>query len=229
METAPTRWRMMMHAEKLTAFKANESIRIEYGTVHDVSEDKYFIQTCAGVFTASRAFSCVIRPESGDRVIYSRDEYSHCCILSIIERPTGTDASVSFPGNVNIHANNGSVTIAGDQGLQLASAKSLNMVAGDLNVAAGKGTVNVADILAIANQFTGNISKIRIFADTIDSVAERLSQKLRNSFRMIEGVDHTRAGEVLTTVRNLFSLRSRQAAMLAKKDMKIDAERIHMG
>ena len=218
-----------MYAEKLTAFKANESIRIEYGTVQDVSGDEYAIKTCAGVFSASCAFSCVIRPEAGDRVICSRDEYSHCCILSIIERPTGNDASVSFPGNVNINAPHGSVTIAGDQGLQLTSAKSLNMIAGDLNVAAGKGIVNVADVMAIGNQFTGNISKIRIFADTIDSVAERLSQKLRNSFRMIEGVDQTRAGEVLTTVKNLFSLRSRQSAMLAKKDMKIDAERIHMG
>ncbi len=46
---------------------------------------------------------------------------------------------------------------------------------------------------------------------------------------MIEGVDQTKAGDVLTTIKNLFSLRSRQSAILAKKDIKIDAERIHMG
>ncbi len=103
------------------------------------------------------------------------------------------------------------------------------MASQELNVAATKATLNIADLAAVGDRLTSNISKIRIFANTIDSVAERLSQRLKNSFRMIEGVDQTRAGDVLTSVKNLFSMRSRQSAILAKKDMKIDAERIHMG
>jgi hypothetical protein len=34
---------------------------------------------------------------------------------------------------------------------------------------------------------------------------------------------------VIQTVKNLYSMRSRQAAILAEKDIKVDAERIHMG
>ncbi len=218
-----------MHAEKLPSYKNDESIIVEYGIVDEVSEEQYIVLSNAGRFTASSAFSCIISPQVGDRVMLSRDEHDQCYLLSIIHRTVGNAASLCFQGDLSINSQQGSVTIAGDQGVQLASPKDLTMASQELNVAATKATLNIADLAAVGDQLTSNISKIRIFANTIDSVAERLSQRLKNSFRMIEGVDQTRAGDVLTSVKNLFSMRSRQSAILAKKDMKIDAERIHMG
>jgi len=72
-------------------------------------------------------------------------------------------------------------------------------------------------------------ANVTTIAEKIDTVAKTLLQKLKNSIRTIEGVDQTNAQDAITTVRNLYSLRSRQAAILARKDIKIDAERIHMG
>jgi hypothetical protein len=218
-----------MHAEKLYTYKNDKTITIEYGTINEVSGTQYVVQSDEEFFTASRAFSCIINPQVGDKVMFSIDQHDQSCILSIIDRPTDSAASLSFQGDVSINSQQGSISIAGDQGVQLASPKEVTMVAHDLHVAASKGTMQIDDLTTLGDQLTSHISKIRIFAKTIDSVADRLSQRLKNSFRMIEGVDQTRAGDVLTSIKNLFSLRSRQSAILAKKDIKIDAERIHMG
>ncbi len=218
-----------MHAEKLPTYKNDESIIVEYGIVDEVSETRYVVLSNTGRFTATPTFSCIIIPQVGDKVMLSRDEHDQCYILSIIHRAVGNAARLSFQGDVSINSQQGSVTIAGDQGVQLASPKDLTMASQELNVVATTATLNITELDASGDQLTSNISKIRVFANTMDSVAERLSQRLKNSFRMIEGVDQTRAGDVLTSVKNLFSMRSRQSAILAKKDMKIDAERIHMG
>ena len=46
---------------------------------------------------------------------------------------------------------------------------------------------------------------------------------------LVEGVDQLKTRDSLHTIDNLYSVRSKQAAILAKKDIKMDAERIHMG
>lgn len=218
-----------MHAEKILSLTGRSPVEIEYGTVQGGAKNSFVIHGEAGIFTAKRAFSCVVNPEAGDKVMYSRDEHHVCHILAIIERPTHQHATLSFPGNVSIDSPHGQVSILGQTGVQLTSADSLDMVTDQVNVIARKGLLNINDATLTGGQVTSHIASVTTIAKSIDTVAERLTQKLKHSFRIIDGVDQTKAGDVLTTIKNLFSLRSRQSAMLAKKDIKIDAQRIHMG
>ena len=73
------------------------------------------------------------------------------------------------------------------------------------------------------------IGQVKTIADRVETVAMHWLQKLTHSFRQVEGVDQLKTRDSIHTVENLYSMRSRQAAILAKKDIKVDAERIHMG
>ena len=218
-----------MQAEKITSINRKQTSEIEYGTIQGVDEDSFVIQSQAGIFNARRAFSCVVNPEVGDKVMYSGDGTSQYFILAIIERPVQQAATLSFQGDIVIKSEQGEVSVVGQKGIQMVATESIDMLSNNVNVIAKKGLVNIDDVMFTGETATSHISRITVFAKSLDTVADRLSQKLKNSFRMIEGVDQTKAGEVLTTIKNLFSIRARQTAIIAKKDIKIDAERIHMG
>ena len=229
METSSKNRRKLMQAEKITSMSRQPAIEIEYGTVHKLEAKEIVIHSQAGVITAKRAFSCVVNPEAGDKVMYSRDHKEQYYVLAIVERPLQQSARLSFQGDVAIESVQGEILITGQSGLQIASAESIALVSNQVNVIAKKGLINIDDAIVTGEKASSHISRLSVFAKSIDTVADRLSQKLKNSFRVIEGVDQTKAGDVLTTIKNLFSLRARQSAIIAKKDIKIDAERIHMG
>jgi hypothetical protein len=217
-----------MQPEKVTALNRSVEAGIEFGYVQEDTGRGIVVRGESSTYLATRAFSCLIAPEPGDRVMLGRDSDS-CHVIAVIERPSGKNATLSFQGDLTIDVPQGDVSIASQQQIRLASAKSVDLVSDGINVMAGKGIVNIDDALFAGRQLTSHISNVRTFAKSIETVADRLTQKLQHSFRLIQGVDQTKAGEILATVKNLFSLRSRQSAILAEKDIKIDAERIHMG
>ncbi len=218
-----------MNLDKVTSLNRQPTKEIEYGTVQGLIDDQFVVHSQSDNFMAKRAFSCVVNPEVGDKVMYCCDDQQQCHILAIIERPVHQNATLSFQGDVAIDSSRGSLSITGKEGVQMASAESVTMISENVNVLAQKGLINISDVTFSGEKAASHISSLTTFAKSIDTVADRVSQKLKNSFRMIEGVDQTKAGDVLTTIKNLFSLRSRQSAILAKNDIKIDAERIHMG
>ena len=218
-----------MKLDKVTSLNRQPAKEIEYGSVQSLVDDQFVVHSQDDIFMAKRAFSCVVNPEVGDKVMYCCDDHQQCHILAVIERPAHQNATLAFQGDIAIDSARGSLSITGKEGIQMASAESVTMVSDNINVLAKKGLINISDVAFTGEKATSHISSLSTFAKSIDTVADRLSQKLKNSFRMIEGVDQTKAGDVLTTIKNLFSLRSRQSAILAKKDIKIDAVRIHMG
>lgn len=217
-----------MQTKKIKQFPISQYCETGYATVQSV-DDQYVLDNQSGQFSAIRAFSCMLKPEIGDKVIYSSDDNNQSYILSILHRPGQQSAKMNFEGDLLINSERGDISIASPGGLQFVSSQNIDLISDDLNVIAKKAVLNLDDTLAVGRKMTGNISRINLFAQSIDTVADRVTQKLQNSFRLISGIDQCKAGDILTTVKNLFSVRARQSSMLAKDDVKIDAKRIHMG
>jgi hypothetical protein len=209
-----------MQAEKITAIHAYNDIQIETGTVQTCDGDQFRIFTQAEQISAAKAFSCLVEPQPGDIVLFSREPGRKNHILSITERPDDVNASLKFPGEVTLNA---------AQGLNLSSAQDITLASEQITVLASTGLLSIDSLNAVGTKLMAKIDHVQTVAETVETVAGQLLQKLKNSFRLVEGVDQTRAQDVITTVRNLYSMRSKQAAILAKKDIKVDAERIHMG
>lgn len=201
----------------------------EHGHVMGGGEDGYVVQGATGTFVAAVAFSCMVRPMAGDRVLYTRGEDGSAFILSILARPTGPDAVVSFPGDVVLETAKGRVTLAGAEGIDMTTGSSVNMLASEVNIAAESSKLTIAQVQALSSSFTGNVGKVRLFSDAIDVVAKRATQRLKTCFRWVEQMEHVTAGQMINSVRNLFSVRARQSSIKAKDDVKIDGKRVHLG
>ncbi len=218
-----------MQTQKITAIHSELQSQVLSGTIEGIDVVGYKIVCEAGHFVASRAFSCVVEPQLADTILFSLGPARQCHILSIIERPGCTDTHLKFPGNVSITTQQGELSLNGSQGVNMSSQYSINMVSEEVNLLAKKGMVNIQNMKAAGSTLVSTINNIQTYAHTLETVAEHWLQKLKNSFRQIDGVDQVKSQDAIHTVQNLYSMRSKQAAILAEKDIKIDAERIHMG
>ncbi len=218
-----------MQTEKVTAIHANESLRIQSGTVESIEQEGYRIRAPDGHCRATRAFGCLIEPRVNDEVLFTINDRFQGHILSVLERPQGDQFDLVFPGDVTLRSERGEVNLDAGQGINISSPGQINMLTEEYTLAARQGLVNVESLSAVGATLVSHIAQVQTFARSIETVARHWLQKLTNSFRQVEGVDQLRTRESLHTVENLYSMRSRQAAILAKKDIKVDAERIHMG
>lgn len=218
-----------MQAEKITVLRSTNQVAVQSGTIASVDEQGYRITADPRHYIAARAFSCMVEPMVNDTVLFSTDAGMQCHILAIIERPDCTDTRLAFPGDVTLNAGQGKLHLNGQQGISISSQQSINQTSEEYNLIAKKALFGIENLTAIGWKLVSKIHNVQTIADTVETVAANLLQKLKNSFRVIEGVDQTKSRDVINTVKNLYSLRSTQAAILAKNDIKVDAERIHMG
>jgi hypothetical protein len=218
-----------MPAEKIPTLYASGKTDVNAGTIQSVDGQSYQILGSDGCYTATPAFSCLVEPIEGDTVLFSINASQQCHVLSIIERTASLNSSIVFPGDVTFDAKQGQLHLNGKQGISISSQQSISQTSEEYTLIANKALFAIDNLNAIGSRFVANIKNLKTYADTVETVAANLMQTLKNSFRIIEGVDQTRAKDVIQTVKNLYSMRSRQAAILAEKDIKVDAERIHMG
>lgn len=218
-----------MQAEKIAVLHGTSHFELVSGTIESVDTHGYRILCDTGLYRAGRAFSCFVEPMQGDIVLFSIDAQRQCHILSILERPGNDAASLVFPGDVTLSANQGQLNLNARQGVAISADENISMASEEYTLLAKKGMVSVDQLNAIGTSLVSKIRNVRTIADTLETIAGHLVQKLRNSFRQVECVDQSQSRDRISTVKNLYSMRSKQAAILAEKDIKMDAERIHMG
>ncbi len=213
----------------ITHLSHNAAATTEYCTVLTSENNNFVVQSAGNIFTAIAAFSCVIRPEPGDRVMCSFNDSDENYILAVLQRASSQPAVMQFASDVNMTLPNGKISITARDGINMASTDEIGMLSSKVKIGAAKADISIDKLNATGTELTGNIRQIRIFADTVDTIAESLTQRTKNFFRWVEQVEQITAGDMLQTVRNLLNVRSRQAIITAKQDVKIDAERVHMG
>ena len=71
--------------------------------------------------------------------------------------------------------------------------------------------------------------KVKLFSKSIDTISSRITQRTDVLMRWVENVETLNIGNMVQSIRNTKVCHAKQTIMTAKQDMRIDAERIHMG
>lgn len=217
-----------MNTQNLATLNPHNTTCLETGTVQGGDASAFVVQGGAGIFSATVAFSCLVVPRPGDRVLFCV-ENRHCHILQVLERPTGADMRLDFPGSVECSVPRGEFQVHSGKGFTFDTPMNGRIAAASFDLTAGRGHVNAAELTLTNRRADMVTDEARMVAGSVTTIADRWTQRLKLSFRWIEELEQTSAGQLVQKVRDLFSLQSRQAVLTAKQDVKIDGERIHMG
>lgn len=195
---------------------------LEYGVIASACEEGFMVTSDRGIITAGVAMSCLVTPETGDVVLISMDESGCSYVLSILERPQraqrGTE--LSFDGDLSIMVHGGKMSLASEESLALASK--------DFELSAGEARVTIEKASFFGRLVENNIEKIRIVADTLDSIVRRAVQRFTSTYRYVEEHEEVQSASTRMIVEGTLTMHTKNTMHIAEGHVKIDAEQIHL-
>jgi len=204
---------------------------LEYGVVASAREKTLLVFTDMGCQEAIAAAGCIIKPEKGDIVILSVDGTGKSYILSVLERTDSLhqETTLQFDGQVHLNVRGGGLRLTTDEALSFASREKMILASPQIEVDANEGTVSIEKMSFIGKIFQAQIEKIKIVADTIDSIYRRAVQRLTSSYRYIEEHEEIQSASTRMLVDGTLTMQTKNTMHIAEGHIKIDAEQIHLG
>ena len=194
-------------------YQSSSIEQYEYASIISVTEQGYILKPDNGSsIIAQQAFGCPFTPIIDDWVMFVRCANRGVFIINILQRQHDQSA-----------------VIANKNGIELQSKQKIKISAHDINMTSSNTQV-------VSQQYSHTSQKLHIKSDTtqfysrtVESVSERLVQKVKDSFKVIERLEQVSANDIIQNIKNAFIQRSRQVDISAKSDVKINGDRIHMG
>lgn len=215
-------------AQNVVHFQRKEDFSLESAFVKGGDDQNFMVENNRGVFSAKKAFSCLVLPETNDKVLISYSA-SEAFIMAVLER-NSREANVVFPGRTKITADQGNILFQSKETIAMESGRSIELLSPELSLSGtSKSSLTTTELNVDSKQINCRSSKIRLFADHVESVVNTVFQSLRNAVRQVEETETLNAGNLLQTVKKILTIHSHNAVITTRKDLKIDGERIHMG
>ncbi len=187
------------------------------------------IRTGTGDYEAKRAVSCLVEPLVDDVVLLALAPNGGAYVLAVLEREEGAKATLSTDGDLEVRQRHGSFTVAAQEGIELVSSKDVAVIAGGLRVNAAEGDVAVQRLSFLGGLVRAEMDTVKMLAATFDSFVERLSQKVKRSYRTVEETDQLHAARIDYTASATMSLHAENSLITAEELVKVDGEQIHLG
>ncbi len=108
----------------------------------------------------------------------------------------------------------------------------LNVPEGDLELRAERGRVRIegAEGVHVAGpRVTLETPHLRQVVGVLETHAKRIVEKARDTYRDVEGISQTRAGQVRIVAKKTFRAIAERLRMRASKDAKVQGEKIYLG
>jgi hypothetical protein len=206
-----------------------EQVFLEYGNVTGREGCLFKVETGSGLLMAKKSVNCLVEPLTGDRVLISQADSGRSYILSILERENDGPSSLVFDGDVELKTRDGRLQLAAQEGIDLVTARDTALVSAELSVNTLRAEINFENIAFFGTLLQGQIAKIRLIGQTCDSVFDRVSQRVKRSYRRVEELEQLTAGQLSYLVKKLMSLRGKYSVLTAEEDVRIDGDKILMG
>lgn len=182
-----------------------------------------FLVLTAGTLAlrAQKAAGCLLEPDENDTVLVVRNSPAGVFILTVLERGSDSGSKVVLPGDATLSAEGGNLTISADRSATLAAPEiALHGIQGDVSF------VNLSLTASFAEAKAGRLSLV---SAAIDTICDRITQRVRDCFRRVSRMDSTSAGQVSIRTENRFDLKADAVSMMAECEVKIDGDKIHLG
>jgi hypothetical protein len=218
-----------MGASTALKLRTEGEVLQELGTVTEVAGDTYALEARRGRYSARRAVSCLVEPELDDEVLFAGRQEGPLYILAVLERP-GRDAAVlRARGDLTVHVADGRFVVAAERGVDLITGKELSMTSGSLQVRAAEGHVTLETLSYLGTKLFGQVEQVKTFVGVLDSVLERLTQRVQRSYRFVEEFDVLRTKQADYVAKETLRIRGKNTLVNGDQLVKLEADQIHLG
>ncbi len=215
--------------DNLARKREHRQVFQDVGEVVRIDGDVFLVRTDTTELQTQRAKSCLLAPEVGDMVLVALIEGRSSYVLAVLEREDGAASRIVLDGDVEIKAPTGRIGMVAQEGIGFVSGKEVSVVSGSVEVRSVTGNVVFEQLSYLGTVVSAEIGKIKLVAGIFDSALERLTQKVKRSYRTVEEVDQVRAERIDYAAKKNMSLRGDNTLITADQLVKIDGDQIHLG
>lgn len=209
-------------------FESHAEMVQERGQVVLAEGRDWMVRTRSGAHRARRAVSCLVEPEVEDRVLLVI-EGDQAWVLAVLERSPGAAVRLAAEGDLSLNLPGGRFTAAAQDGIELVSGSETALVSPDLRIDATRACVSADQLSFLGRLLQGEVEGVKLVAGFFDSILDRLSRRVKRSYRVVEEVDQLRAEQIDYTARKNARIHGQNAILTAQDLVKVDGEQIHVG
>lgn len=212
----------MGEVAKLNQFSQGEQLT---GRVQRVEESRVWVQSEQGPVVAQTAVSCLLTPLAGDLVLLSHNRQG-TYVLAILERES-REYGLQVDGTLTLTADE--LRLHGRKTLTASAGTYLRQVAAAIESTADKisSISQQQRVQAESLEVTGQ--EARLSVDQVQGLFKRVYSRAEQVMRSVSLIEMLQLGNWITEVEDTHSQRAKNTVISAESDIKIDAERIHMG
>ncbi len=179
---------------------------------------------------ARLAASCLLRPEPGDLVLVAQGIDGLGWILAVLARAQPeTPATLAHASGLTLVSDQGPVVIRGTGTVGLVTDGTVLLAGQTLHANAQQAVLGLDDVVVSGNKAELHIGLIRLVADRLDAFIGHALHRLKTALRLVEDADRTEAREIHLRASENLVQRGHVASLTAREDVRIDADRIHIG
>ncbi len=201
---------------------------LRLATLIEPSAQGYRLDDNGFQFDATTAFSCLVKPRSGDQVLYASADNGHNIIVSIVSRPDAQDMQLEFPQDASLSCRQGAMKLDALQSVSISSSQ-INTLSQTSVQKSTEAFLQVEQFHVDGERANINIKNIMVLSRVLSTMARQVVSKFKTYLRQSEDVDQVKANNMTRSAKGLLNMNAGHTVMLSKKDTKIDAERIHIG
>ena len=199
----------------------------DMGTVTRVEGPIFVVQVDGREVRTRRAVSCLVEPQLHDCVLFfARGNAAY--ILAVLERESGP-ATLTVDGDLALSVPNGKLRMVAKEGIDVVSPSEINVLGAKLAWHANTLKVTASEIVSAASQVVAEVATARIKGGILERAFDRVSERVKRSYRTVEEIDHLKAKQVDYQASATMSLRCENMVATAKELVKVDGEQIHFG
>jgi hypothetical protein len=200
----------------------------ETGRVVATSPGSVVVRTGAGEVRARRAVSCLVEPELGDDVLLAIHG-AGCHVLAVLERPAGSPTRIVAPGDLEIAAPAGRLTLESAEAIDVATGGDVSFASRHLRAVASSATLAIESLNYAGAHVAAHVESVKAVAKSIESVADRWIQRLERSYRFIAESEHVRSRYLGYEASSCIQMRGKAAIVSSAELTKVDGSQIHVG
>ena len=196
------------------------------GVVKSLGDPVFVIQTHQGVVTASQAASCLLKPDIDDKVLLSFVD-DEIYILAVLVK-ANNHSKLSFQGDVVLEMP-GELAINAAKTLRLSSAVKISQTAPEIGALSAAHTVYADNFKAHCQNMAVHSDRVQAQGQELHGTFDRVFQKSDQVMRWVETIETLNIGNWVQNIKHTLNSRAQHQIITAKSDVRVDAERIHMG
>ena len=207
------------------------AVTTSFAELLEVERGRYRVRLASGESVeARRAVGCLVEPAVGDRVLVAGAAASEeWYVLSVLDREERAPVTLSAEHDLGLASRHGAVRVFAATEIDLAAGGAARVTAPELHVEARRAHVGLRALDYVGDTVRAQLERVQTIATTIDTQAERWSQRVDRCLRFVKEMDLLRAKQVDHAVEDTLHLRARHALLSANQVVKIDGDQIQLG